>query len=111
MPDAAGPLLALAALDDAYGRCWISEARASGRAIFANARFAAAAKPPKFRSVPKWMLQIVGIGMPLMREVAEMYYLFDSGFVLDDTAVRQRLGEWKKTPFPDGIAQTLAWTR
>jgi hypothetical protein len=49
--------------------------------------------------------------MPLMREVAEMYYLFDSGFVLDDAALRGRLGEWKKTPFADGIAQTIASMR
>jgi len=47
--------------------------------------------------------------VPLMREVAEMYYLFDSGFVLDDAALRQRLGEWKKTPFIEGIAETIAW--
>ena len=48
--------------------------------------------------------------MPLVREVAEMYYLFDSGFVLDETALRRR-GGWKEAPFPNGIAQRLAWMR
>lgn len=63
----------------------------------------------KDRSLPKWVLQIVGLGMPLMREVAEMYYLFDSGFVLDDAALRQRLGGWRKSPFTEGISKTIAW--
>ncbi|HEY1883937.1 MAG TPA: NAD-dependent epimerase/dehydratase family protein [Candidatus Cybelea sp.] len=111
VPDAAAPLLALAALDDAYGRCWNLGGESIGARDFANAVFAALGKPPKYRSVPKWVLQIAGIGMPLMREVAEMYYLFDSGFTLDDAALRARLGEWRKTPLADGIAQTTAWMR
>ncbi len=111
VPDAAAPLLALAALDDAYGRCWNLGGETIQARDFANAVFATLGKPPKYRSVPKWVLQIAGIGMPLMREVAEMYYLFDSGFTLHDAALRARLGEWKKTPFADGIAQTIAWMR
>jgi nucleoside-diphosphate-sugar epimerase len=111
VPDAAAPLLALAALDDAYGRCWNLGGESIVARDFANGVFAAIGKSPKYRSVPKWVLQIVGVGVPLMREVAEMYYLFDSGFVLDDAALRGRLGGWKKTPFADGIAQTIASMR
>ena len=55
------------------------------------------------------MLQIMGLGSPMMREVAEMYYLFDSSFVLDDGALQQRLGGYAKTPMRQGIATTLAW--
>ncbi|HEY1868965.1 MAG TPA: NAD-dependent epimerase/dehydratase family protein [Candidatus Cybelea sp.] len=109
VPDAAAPLLALAAQGDAYGRRWNLGGRSIKARDFANAVFAALGKPPKYRSVPKWVLQVAGIGMPMMREVAEMYYLFDSGFVLDDSALQHRLGGWTKTPFADGIAQTIAW--
>jgi hypothetical protein len=57
------------------------------------------------------MLQGIGLFQPLMREVAEMYYLFDSGFVLDDTASQRRLGGYTKTPIADGLAQTITWMR
>jgi hypothetical protein len=40
-----------------------------------------------------------------------MYYLFDSGFVLDDSALQQRLGGYAKTPFATGLAQTVAFMR
>src|ERR1700722_2720899 len=109
VPDAAAPLLGIAALDDAYGRRWNLGGESIQARDFANAVFAALGTPPRFRAVPTGVLRIAGVGGPLMREVAEMYYLFDSGFVLDDAALRQRLGEWKKTPFIEGIAETIAW--
>jgi nucleoside-diphosphate-sugar epimerase len=111
VPDAAAPLLDLAALEGAYGRCWNLGGESIQARDFANAVFAAIGKPPKYRSLPRWVLQVAGVGMPLMREVTEMYYLFDSGFVLDDAALRQRSGGWKKTPFSEGIAKTIAWMR
>jgi hypothetical protein len=46
-----------------------------------------------------------------MREVAEMYYLFDSNFVLDDSALQRRLNGYAKTPLAEGIAQTITWMR
>jgi nucleoside-diphosphate-sugar epimerase len=111
VPDVVDPLLRLAAIDDAYGRCWNLGGQNIQARAFAEAVFAALGTKPRYRSVPKLMLQILGVGMPLMREVAEMYYLFDSGFALDDSALRQRLGGYAKTPFPQGIAATVAWMR
>lgn len=111
VPDTAAPLLALAALDDAYGRCWNLGGQTVIAREFADGIFATLGKAPKYRSVPKWMLQIVGVGAPMMREVAEMYYLFADGFVLDDSALRERLGGITKTPISEGIAATLAWMR
>jgi nucleoside-diphosphate-sugar epimerase len=109
VPDVADPLLRLAALDDAYGRCWNLGGRSIEARAFADDVFAAIGRPAKYRSIPKPMLQILGLGMPMMREVAEMYYLFDSSFVLDDAALQQRLGGYAKTPIRQGIATTLAW--
>ena len=111
MPDAAAPLLRLAAIDSAYGRCWNLGGQAIEARAFADGVFAALGSARKYRSIPKLVLQVMGLGSPLMREVAEMYYLFDSGFVLDDSVLTQRLGSYAKTPFPQGIAQTLDWMR
>jgi nucleoside-diphosphate-sugar epimerase len=111
VPDVADPLLGVAALGDAYGRRWNLGGQSIEARAFAEAVFAAEGLPPKFRSIPKFVLQLIGLGQPLMREVAEMYYLFNSGFVLDDSALQQRLGGWTKTPFPQGLVQTIQWMR
>jgi nucleoside-diphosphate-sugar epimerase len=111
VPDAADPLLRLATIEDAYGRCWNLGGQSIEARAFADGVFAAIGRPPKYRSVPKLMLQAAGLAVPFMREVAEMYYLFDSEFVLDDTALQQRLGGYAKTPIPQGTAETIAWMR
>src|SRR5580704_13709978 len=111
VPDVAEPLLRLAAMDDAYGRCWNLGGRAIQARTFVDLVFATIGTPPKFRSIPKVMLQAVGIVQPFMREVAERYYLFDSNFVLDDSALQRRLNGYAKTPLAEGIAQTITWMR
>lgn len=108
VPDVADPLLRLASLDDIYGRCWNLGGQSIRARDFITQIFTTIGTKPKYRSIPKFMLQAVGLFQPFMREVAEMYYLFDSGFVLDDTALQKRLGGYIKTPFPQGIAQTIA---
>jgi len=111
VPDVADPLLRLAAMNDAYGRCWNLGGQSIQARAFADEVFAAMGKPPKYRSTPKIVLQLAGIVQPFMREVAAMYYLFDSGFVLDDTALRQRLNGYGKTSIPQGLSQTIDWMR
>ena len=109
--DVAEPLLRLATFDDAYGRCWNLGGRSIEARDFINRVFAALGAPPKYRAIPKFMLQAVGIVQPFMREVAEMYYLFATDFVLDDSALQLRLGGYAKTPIEEGLAQTVAWMR
>jgi nucleoside-diphosphate-sugar epimerase len=53
----------------------------------------------------------MGIFNPMMREIAEMYYLYDSGMVLDGTKLHQRIGAFPATSLTDGIAATIAWMR
>jgi len=112
VPDVAEPLLALASHDDAYGQCWNlgGNAPITGRA-FAQLVFEAIGRPPKYRSIPKIALQAVGLFNPFMREVAEMYYLYESSFVLDDSKLRRRIEEVKKTPYEQGVRATIAWMR
>jgi nucleoside-diphosphate-sugar epimerase len=111
VPDVADPLLRLAALDDVYGRRWNLGGRSIEARAFVNDVFAALGRSPKYRSIPKLVLALAGIGSPFMREVSEMYYLFDSDFILDDGALQKRLGGYAKTPIERGIAATLAWMR
>jgi nucleoside-diphosphate-sugar epimerase len=111
VPDVADPLLRLAELDGAYGRCWNLGGQSIEARAFADEIFKTMGKQPKYRSIPKFVLQGVGLFNPFMREVAEMYYLFESGFALDDSALATRLGGYAKTPFSEGIRATLAWMK
>jgi nucleoside-diphosphate-sugar epimerase len=111
VPDVADPLLRLAAMSGVCGRCWNLGGQSIQARAFACEVFAAIGKPPKYRSIPKIVLQLAGIVQPFMREVAEMYYLFDSGFVLDDTALQRRLDGYKKTSISRGLSQTIDWMR
>lgn len=109
--DVARPLLALSQDTGAYGRCWNLGGQTIRARDFAGGVFNALGTRPKYRAVSKTMLQIFGLFMPLMREVAEMYYLFESGFVLDDSALRGEIGPYPKTPIEAGIVETIAWMR
>jgi nucleoside-diphosphate-sugar epimerase len=111
VPDVADPLLRLAAMNGVYGRCWNLGGQSVQARAFADGVFAAIGKPPKYRSIPKIVLQLAGIVQPFMREVAEMYYLFDSGFVLDDTALQRSLDRYEKTSISRGLSQTIDWMR
>ena len=55
----------------------------------------------------KITLQLVGLFNPFMREVAEMHYLVTEPLVLDDSALRSLIGEVKKTPYDEGIRQSV----
>jgi nucleoside-diphosphate-sugar epimerase len=112
VPDAAAPLLQLASLDDTYGRCWNLGARSpiTGHEL-SKLVYAELGKPQRVRAVPKIAVQLLGIVNPMMREVAEMYYLYDSGFLLDDRQLRSRLAAVAKTPYADGVRQTVNYVR
>lgn len=54
------------------------------------------------------MLRVFGLFNPLVREMVEMHYLLTSPVILDDTRLKDLLGELPKTPYKQGILQTLA---
>jgi nucleoside-diphosphate-sugar epimerase len=110
VPDVAAPLIALAEHDNAYGERWNIPGTPTTAA--AVVKIASEALPGlKMRYAPKLLLQAMGIFNPMMREIAEMYYLYDSGMVLDGTKLHQRVGAFPATPLTDGIAATIAWMR
>ena len=44
--------------------------------------------PKKIQVYPKWMFSILGIFMPVMKEVKEMLYLFENSVILEDSKIR-----------------------
>ncbi len=108
VPDA-GPIV-LRLLDEprAFGRVWhYAGPGAITQREFAAKVFAHAGRPVKISAVPLWTLKFLGAFNPMMREVAEMQYLFSDPILLDDGALRELLGDLPKTSYDDGIALTL----
>ncbi|MEC3767945.1 NAD-dependent epimerase/dehydratase family protein [Cupriavidus sp. SS-3] len=62
----------------------------------------------RLRVAGKTMLRLIGLFNPFMREMVEMHYLLTEPLILDDSALHQLIGPIHKTPYAQGIRQTLA---
>jgi len=112
VPDA-GPVLAdLAGRDDCYGEAWnLGGVGAIAGVDFITRVYRAAGREPEYRSVGRTMLKMAGAVNPLLKELVEMLYLQETPVILDDSKLAAKLGPLQKTPYEDGIRQTLEWMR
>jgi len=109
VPDV-GPVVArLAQTPAAYGKIWhlAGAGVTSQRALVAEME-RQTGKRLKLRVAGKTILRLVGLFNPLMRELVEMHYLQTDPVILDDTALQRLIGPIHKTPYAEGIRQTLA---
>jgi len=108
VPDLAETLVALSDKEEAYGQAW----NVAGPGLittrkFADLVFAAVHQKTRIRVVGKFMLRVLGLFNPLMREVVEMHYLWTTPVKLDDTRLRKLLPDLKKTPYAEGVEATI----
>jgi hypothetical protein len=54
------------------------------------------------------MLRAIGLFDPFLKEFVEMHYLMTDPLIVDDSALGQILGGIKKTPYNEGVKQSLA---
>lgn len=108
IPDS-GPVIAdLTARDDVWGEIW----NCGGPGTISQHQFLTriceqAGTRPKFRVAGTGMVRFIGLFVPFMREVVEMMYQWqESPLVLDDSKLRAKLGEVKKTSYEEGIRLT-----
>ena len=62
---------------------------------------------PNFMTVPKLMVQAMGIFMPIMKEIAEMMYQYNQEYVFDSSKFEKRF-DFKPTPYAEGIKEIVA---
>jgi hypothetical protein len=65
-----------------------------------------AGRPYGLQVAPRWMLSIMGLVMPVLRENAEMMYQFEADYRFDSSTTEQALG-LTPTAYRAGIAATL----
>jgi nucleoside-diphosphate-sugar epimerase len=62
----------------------------------------------KLRIAGKTLLRVMGLFDKVIRELVEMNYLMTEPVILDDSALQRLLGPIRKTPYPEGVRQTIA---
>ncbi|MBZ5725320.1 MAG: NAD(P)H-binding protein [Acidobacteriia bacterium] len=112
VPDT-GPVIAdLASCEECYGEVWNFGGPGEINAMdFITRIYRAVGRGPKYRSVGRGMLKIMGWFSPLYRELPEMLYLQETPIILDDGKLLRKFGAVHKTPYDEGIRKTLDWMR
>lgn len=62
------------------------------------------------RTVSRFMLTMVGLFVPMVREIKEMAYEFEEPYVVDDSRFRAAFGA-QTTPMDEAVRTTVAWFR
>jgi nucleoside-diphosphate-sugar epimerase len=112
IPDVAAGLAQLgSAPDDALGRAWMLPCQPAGSMRDLVERFEKAlGRRIPLGTLPKSILKVAGLFVPLVREMNEMLYQWDEPFIVDDRRFRERFGA---QPIDAGTAarETVAWAR
>jgi hypothetical protein len=66
------------------------------------------AAEPRLMVAGKTMLRVLGLFDPVLRELVEMHYLITDPLIVDDSALARLLGGIRKTPYAEGVRQSLA---
>jgi nucleoside-diphosphate-sugar epimerase len=112
VPDAGPAIADLAECPECYGEAWNFAGAGEINAMdFITRIYRAAGRSPKYRSVGRGLLKIMGWFSPLYRELPEMLYLAEQPVLLDDAKLRSKFPALRKTSYGEGIRQTLEWMR
>ena len=107
MPDIARAVITLLdAPDDAYGQVWnmpCAPTRTPRDILRLGAQ--ALGVKPKITAVPLWLLPLLGLAAPFMREVADVSFTWDRPYVVDGGKFTRRFG-FEVTPFEVGAPAT-----
>lgn len=108
MSDAAQMIVELAKRDHAYNQNWHipGAGTISGREIVRIAQQASGRAKPVI-TLKKLGLSVLGLVVPVMREIIEMLYLTEEPLVLSGEKYKRQIGPVPATTFDIGIALTI----
>ncbi len=103
-PDAAKATALLGNTPDAWNQVWhlpTDPQRITGRemvSLFANEM----RQPDKLSVMPMWLLRLLGIFIPFLREMPEMMYQYSQDYFFDSSKFSQRFA-LQATPYAEGV--------
>lgn len=109
VPDAAKATALLGNTPDAYNQIWHLPTAANP---FTGKEWIAAIArelgvTPHFQVVPKFMVRLAGLFVPIMKEMVEMLYQYDRDYVFNSSNFETRFGQ-SPTPYLEGIRAIVA---
>ncbi|WP_175399678.1 SDR family NAD(P)-dependent oxidoreductase [Paenibacillus xylanilyticus] len=108
LPDAAVMVVELANRENTYGQNWNIPGSGiiAGNDIVRIAQKAAGVTKPVV-PLGKIGLSLIGLGVPVMREIVEMLYLTEEPLILSRQKYERNIGPVQATSFEEGIAVTI----
>ncbi len=108
VPDAAKATALLGNTEDAFNQVWhlpTADKPPTGREWIAGIA-AEMQVTPQYRSLSKFMVRIIGLFVPVMREIPEMMYQYDRDYIFRSDKFKQHF-DFKPTPYTTGIREML----
>lgn len=106
--DAGRSVAMLGNMPEAYGQTWhlpTSKEPLTG-ADFVRLACELAGQPFKLQAAPRWMLKLMGVFMPVLRENDEMMYQFEHDYRFDSSKIESAFS-LLPTPYRQGIGESL----
>lgn len=103
-PDAGKALAVLAQSDDAYGQTWhlpTSKELLTAK-TFVGIACELAGQPYKLQIAPDWLMKLMGLFIPVLRENEEMIYQLKNDYHFDSSKIEAAYG-LQATPYREGI--------
>jgi len=107
-PDAGRAVALLGTSPEAFGQTWhlpTTKEPLTG-AGFVRLACEQAGRPDKLQVAPRWMLRLMGLFMPVLRENDEMMYQFQYDYRFDSSKIESAFGV-QPTPYIEGIGASL----
>jgi nucleoside-diphosphate-sugar epimerase len=108
-PDAARATALLGNTPDAYNQVWhlpTDKHTLTGREMTELFAREMNLPPKKISVLPMWMIKILGLFMPFMREMPEMMYQYDRDYIFNSSKFEERFGI-TATPYQEGVRETV----
>ncbi len=108
-PDAARSVALLGNTPSAFGQVWHALTSKTPMTGEAYVRIACeiAGRPYKLQVAPRWLLGLMGLFIPVLRENMEMLYQFEHDYRFDSTKIERAFG-LTATEYREGIEAALA---
>jgi len=108
LPDAAEMIVKLAFKDEAYGQNWHipSAGPIAGNRLVELAQKSAGSSKPVI-PLGRASLSLLGMFVPVMKEIVEMLYLTEEPLLLSGAKIEALIGPIPATPYEQGVARTI----
>jgi nucleoside-diphosphate-sugar epimerase len=109
--DVGRSLVLLGQRDEALGEVWHlpSPPTVTTRELLGMI-YAEAGQPLRVRGAGNWTVRLLGLFKPQLGELAEMMYLFEEPFVVDNAKFTAAFGD-PATPLDEAVRNTVEWYR